>query len=54
MGEIFVNNATYKRLFSKRLIQLNGIQMNNPIRKWTEDINTFIQRKHTESQEAHV
>ena len=39
--------------FPKRLIQLNGIQMNNPIRKWTEDINTFIQRKHTDSQEAH-
>ena len=57
MGETFADDATGKGLISKiyeHLIQLNCNNNNkNPIRKWAEDLKTFLQSRYMVSQEAH-
>ena len=53
MGVIFVNEVIGKGLISKiykQLIQLDIRKMSYPIRKCTEDLQTFLQRRHTDGE----
>ena len=49
--KIIANETTDKGLISnlyKQLIQVNSRKINNPIKKWEKDLNTFLQRRHTD------
>ena len=49
--EIIANDITDKALISKiykQLIQLNTRKAKSPIKKWEKDLNTFLQRRHTD------
>ena len=55
--KIFIDDVTDKGLVSniyKQLMKLNIIKINNPIKKMgRRPKQTFLQRKHTDGQEAH-
>ena len=51
--KIMANETTDKELISKiykQLIQLDIRKMSYPIRKCTEDLQTFLQRRHTDGE----
>ena len=55
--KIIANEATDKQLISKiykQLIQLNSRRINDPIKKMGQGTKqTFLQRRHTDGQQAH-
>ena len=49
--KVIANETTNKVLISKiykQLIQLNTRKINNPIKKRAKELNTFLQRRHTD------
>ena len=49
--KIIANEGTDKQLISKihkQLLQLNSSKINDPIKKWAKELNTYLQRRHTD------
>ena len=49
--EKIANEATDKELISeiyKQLLQLNSRKIKDRIKKWAKELNTFLQRRHTD------
>ena len=54
--EIFAKDKSNKRLASKiykEIMELNSRNSNNLIKKWVEDMNGHLQRRHTNGQQTH-
>ena len=49
--KIIANEGTDKQLISKiykQPLQLNSRKINDPIKKWAKELNTYLQRRHTD------
>ena len=49
--KIIANETTDKELTSKiykQLMQLNSRKINDPIKTWAKELQTFLQRRHTD------
>ena len=52
MKNIYIKHNIVTQLYSnKQLIQLNIRKTNSPIKKWTEDLKTLLQRRHTDGKD---